>query len=60
VVKVERKSGELYTRRGYILTSLAAEPKTVLRAYKLRGNMESLIKETKLDFGMESLSHSSF
>ena len=60
VVKVERKAGELHPRTGYIVTSLGAEPKVVLRAYNLRGNMENFIKETKLDFGMDSLSHSSF
>jgi len=60
VIKVERKVGELHARTGYIVTSLAAEPKAVLKAYNLRGNMENFIKETKLDFGMDSLSHSSF
>lgn len=60
VVKVERKAGELHARTGYIVTSLAAEPKAVLKAYNLRGNMENFIKESKLDFGMDSLSHSSF
>ncbi len=60
VVKVERKAGELHPRTGYIVTSLEAEPKAVLKAYNLRGNMENFIKESKLDFGMDSLSHSSF
>ncbi len=60
IVKVERKAGELHARTGYIVTSLEAEPKAVLKAYNLRGNMENFIKETKLDFGMDSLSHSSF
>ena len=60
VVKVERKAGELFPRLGFIVTSLEADPQTVLKAYNLRGNMENFIKETKLDFGLDSLSHSSF
>jgi hypothetical protein len=32
----------------------------ILKVYNKRGNMENYIKETKLDFGLDHLSHSSF
>lgn len=60
VCKLERAAGELLPRVTFIVTSLEAEPKHVLKVYNKRGNMENFIKETKLDFGMDTLSHSSF
>jgi len=32
----------------------------ILKVYNKSGNMENYIKETKLDFGLDYLSHSSF
>ena len=58
--KVERASGELVPRTTFIVTSLSLGFQDIVRAYNKRGNMENFIKETKLDFGMENLSHSSF
>lgn len=43
VVKVERKAGELHARTGYIVTSLTAEPKVVLKAYNLMNLMKRLV-----------------
>lgn len=60
ICRVERPAGELLPRATYIVTSLSAEPKIVVRAYNKRGNMENFIKEAKIDFAMESTSHSSF
>lgn len=60
VCRVERSSGELAPRTTFIITSLSTAPKTVVKTYNKRGNMENFIKETKLDFGMRTLSHSSF
>jgi hypothetical protein len=39
---------------------LKTEPKKIVKVYNRRGMMENFIKETKLDFGMTTLSHSSF
>lgn len=60
VCKVERKAGELHPRHTFIVTNLESHPKQAIKAYQKRGNMENFIKEAKLDFGMESLSHTSF
>jgi hypothetical protein len=60
VCRVERAAGELLPRATFIVTTLAAEPKLIVKAYNKRGNMENFIKEAKLDFSMESASHSSF
>lgn len=58
--KVERKAGELHPKHTFIVTNLEAFSSKVIKAYQKRGNMENFIKEAKLDFGMKSLSHSSF
>ena len=55
-----KSSGELVPRAIFIDTTLETEPKRIVKAYNKRGNMENFIKETKLDFSMESASHSSF
>jgi len=60
VCKVERDAGNLEIRTSFIITTLEAAPETVVRAYHKRGNMENFIKEYKLDFGAQHLSHSSF
>lgn len=60
ICKVERDAGSLIPRTTFIITTLEAAPKTIVKAYNKRGNMENYIKECKLDFGMETLSHSSF
>ena len=60
VCKVERDAGNLEVRTSFIITSLEAAPETVVHAYHKRGNMENFIKEYKLDFGAQNLSHSSF
>ena len=44
----------------FIMTTLAAHPQEVIHAYHKRGQMENFIKEAKLDFGMDTLSHSIF
>lgn len=60
VCRVERAVGELLPRATFIVTTLNAEPKTIVKAYNKRGNMENFIKESKIDFFMESVSHTSF
>ena len=60
VMKIERSSGELAPRKSYIITSLESNCADILKVYNKRGNMENFIKETKLDFGLDSLSHSTF
>jgi len=60
ICRVERAVGELLPRATFITTTFKAEPKTVIRAYNKRGNMENFIKESKIDFSMETVSHSSF
>lgn len=60
ICRTERNAGELLTRSTFIVTSLKAEPKKIVSTYNKRGMMENFIKETKLDFGMTTLSHSSF
>ncbi len=60
ICRVERSAGELLPRATFIVTTLKAAPKLVVKAYNKRGNMENFIKEAKIDFSMESASHSSF
>lgn len=60
VCKIERAPLELVPRISFITTSLISEPEICFKAYNKRGNMENFIKETKLDFGMETLSHKTF
>jgi hypothetical protein len=60
ICKVERAAGELIPRTSFVVTSLEASGMDVFKAYNKRGNMENFIKETKLDYGMENLSHSTF
>ncbi|SHK50231.1 IS1380 family transposase [Paramaledivibacter caminithermalis] len=60
ICRIERSPGELLARATFIVTSLEAEPKVVVKAYNKRGNMENFIKEAKIDFSMKSASHSSF
>lgn len=60
ICRTERNAGELLTRSSFIVTSLKTEPKKIVKVYNRRGMMENFIKETKLDFGMTTLSHSSF
>jgi len=60
VCRVERAVGELLPRATFIVTTLKAAPKTIVKAYNKRGNMENFIKESKIDFFMDSVSHSSF
>ncbi len=60
VCRVERAALELHPRTTFIVTTLKATPKTIVKAYNKRGNMENFIKESKIDFFMESASHSSF
>lgn len=60
ICRVERAAGELLPRATFIVTTLKADPKTIVKAYNKRGNMENFIKESKIDFSMESASHSSF
>lgn len=60
ICRTERNAGELLTRSTFIVTSLKSDPKKIVSTYNKRGMMENFIKETKLDFGMTTLSHSSF
>ena len=60
VTKIERSPGELVPRKSFIVTSLRLDNPDIFRVYNNRGNMENYIKETKLDFGLDHLSHSSF
>ena len=60
ICKVERKVGELHPRHTFVVTNLNSFPQQVIKAYQKRGHMENFIKEAKLDFGMGSLSHTSF
>lgn len=60
ICRTERNAGELLTRSTFIATSLKGDPKKIVSTYNKRGMMENFIKETKLDFGMTTLSHSSF
>jgi len=58
--RIERHADELCPRHTFIVTNLTAHPQEVIRVYHKRGQMENFIKEAKLDFGMDTLSHSSF
>ena len=58
--KIERKAGELYPKHHFLVTNLNLSPVQIVKAYQKRGNMENFIKEAKLDFGMDQLSHTSF
>ena len=60
VTKIERSPEELVPRKSFIVTSLMLDNPDIFRVYNNRGNMENYIKETKLDFGLDHLSHSSF
>lgn len=60
ICRVERSAGELLPRATFIITTLKAEPKMIVKTYNKRGNMENFIKEAKIDFSMDSASHSSF
>jgi len=60
VCKVEREAGNFVARSTYIITTLDAPSQEVVKAYNKRGTMENYIKEYKLDFGCETLSHSKF
>lgn len=60
VFKIQRKVGELLPRHTFVVTTMEASAKDVIRFYSKRGTMENFIKEAKLDFGMETLSHSSY
>lgn len=60
VCKIERKAGELLPSHTFVVTSMDASAKDVIRFYSKRGTMENFIKEAKLDFGMDTLSHTSY
>ena len=60
VCRIERHADELCPRHTFIVTNLTAHPQEVIGVYHKRGQMENFIKEAKLDFGMDTLSHSSF
>lgn len=60
VCRIERNANELCPRHTFIVTNLTAHPREVIGVYHKRGQMENFIKEAKLDFGMDTLSHSSF
>lgn len=58
--KIERKAGTLLPTCTFIVTTMDAFPKDVVKFYSNRGKMENFIKEAKLNFGMDTLSHTSF
>jgi hypothetical protein len=58
--KIQRKTGELLPNCAFVVTSMDAIPKDVIKFYSKRGTMENFIKEAKLDFSMDTLSHSSY
>lgn len=60
VSRIERAPNELLPQATFIVTTLIADPKTIVKAYNKRGNMENFIKESKIDFFMSSVSHTSF
>ena len=47
VAKVEFHCGELFPRAGFIVTSLAASSRAVVRFYNKRGTADQWIKEGK-------------
>lgn len=60
VCKIQRKAGELLPSYTFVVTSMEATAKDVIKFYSKRGTMENFIKEAKLDFRMDTLSHSSY
>jgi hypothetical protein len=56
VAKVEFHCGELFPRVGFIVTSLAASSRAVVRFYNKRGTAEQWIKESKQAVAMTRLS----
>jgi hypothetical protein len=56
VAKVEVHSGELFPRVGFIVTSLAASSRAVVRFYNKRGTAEQWIKEGKQAVAITRLS----
>ncbi len=56
VAKVEFHCGELFPRVGFIVTSLAASSRAVVRFYNKRGTAEQWIKEGKRAVAMTRLS----
>lgn len=60
VCKVQRNAGELLPRHTFVVTTMEVSAKEVINFYCNRGTMENFIKEAKLDFGMDTLSHSSY
>ncbi len=56
VAKVEFHCGELFPRMGFIVTSLAASSRPVVRFYNRRGTAEQWIKEGKQAVAMTRLS----
>jgi hypothetical protein len=60
VAKVEFHCRELSPRVGFIVTSLAASSRVVVRFYNKRGTAEQLIKEGKQAVAMTRLSCHSF
>jgi hypothetical protein len=56
VAKVEFHCGEVFPRVGFIVTSLAASSRTVVRFYNKRGTAEQWIKEGKQAVAMTRLS----
>ncbi len=56
VAKVEFHFGELFPRVGYIVTTLAADNRAVVRSYNKRGTAEQWIKEGKQAVKMTRLS----
>src|SRR6266478_10072460 len=55
VAKVEFHCGELFPRMGFIVTSLAASSRAVVRFYNRRGTAEQWIKEGKQAVAMTRL-----
>ncbi len=60
ICRIERAAGELLPRATFVVTTLKAEAKVIVKTYNKRGNMENFIKEAKIDFSMETVSHCSF
>jgi hypothetical protein len=56
VAKVEFHCGEFFPRVGFIVTSLAASSRAVVRFYNKRGTAEQWIKESKQAVAMTRLS----
>ena len=56
VAKVEFRCGELFPRVGFIVTSMAASSRAVVRFYNKRGTAEQWIKEGKQAVAITRLS----